>query len=80
MNALLKQLRRLALEELLSVSEAIDVELERRHEVDDPIPESSRRRAVQRAQSYRQSTGSSALPVKVAGMRDRDKQKRRKAA
>ena len=78
MNAVLKRLHKLADDELLAISEAIDQELERRLEQMDPIPESARRRAVQRSQSYRHRTGSSALPVRVAGLRDA--QKRRRAA
>jgi ribosomal protein S13 len=70
MNAILKRLRQLSDDELLSVSEAIDIELEHRLEREDEIPDSARRRAVQRQKSYRHSLGSSALPVKVAGLKD----------
>ncbi len=80
LNSLLKRLHKLADDELLSVSEAIDRELERREEHEDPIPESARLRAVKRTQSYRRTTGSSALPVRVAGLREKGKQHRRKAA
>lgn len=69
MNALMRRLRKLADDELLEISEAIDEELDHRLQISDPIPESARRRAVQRAKSYRRSTGSSALPVRVTGMR-----------
>ena len=78
MNALLKRLHKLADDELLAISEAIDRELERRLDLTDSVPESARRRAIQRSQSYRRRTGSSALPVRVAGLRDA--QKRRRAA
>ncbi|OHB66730.1 MAG: hypothetical protein A2V70_08235 [Planctomycetes bacterium RBG_13_63_9] len=67
MNAMIKRLRELGDEELRMVSEAIDRELECRQERRDPISESARRRAVERSQSYRRSTGSSAVPVKFAG-------------
>ncbi|MGD0382819.1 MAG: hypothetical protein ABSA77_04795 [Thermoguttaceae bacterium] len=70
MNAILNRLHRLSDDELLSVSEAIDVELERRLERQEEIPDSARRRAVQRQKSYRHSLGSTALPVKIAGMKD----------
>ncbi len=79
LNSLLKRLQKLADDELLAVSEALDRELERRQDHDDPIPESARLRAVKRSQSYRRTTGSSALPVRVAGLRDKGK-RRRKAA
>ena len=76
MNVLLKRLHKLADDELLAVSEAIDRELERRLDLTDSVPESARRRAVQREQSYRRRTGSSALPVRVAGLRDAHKRRR----
>ena len=79
LNTLLKRLHKLGDDELLAVSEAIDHELDRREEHADLIPESARLRAVKRSQSYRHATGSSALPVRVAGLRDKSKG-RRKAA
>lgn len=78
MNSILKRLRKLGDDELCSISDAIDGELERRQDLVDAIPESARRRAVQREQSYRHSTGAAALPVRVAGMRKI--RKRRRAA
>jgi hypothetical protein len=68
MRSILKLLRRMADEELLSVSEAIDVELERRLEKVDPVPDSARRRAVMRQQSYRHRTGAAAPPVTATGL------------
>jgi hypothetical protein len=70
MSAILDRLRQLSDEELLSLSEAIDAELECRLERHDGVPDSARRRAVQRQKSYRHSLGSTALPVKIAGMRE----------
>jgi hypothetical protein len=70
MTAILDRLRQLSDEELLSLSEAIDAELEYRLERLDGVPDSSRRRAVQRQKSYRHSLGSTALPVKMAGMKE----------
>ncbi len=69
MKALLKRLHRLDDDELLAISEAIDHELDRRLQRAERIPESARRRAVQRSQSYRQRNGSAAPPVRVTGMR-----------
>jgi hypothetical protein len=77
MNAILNQLRHLSEDELLGVSEAIDIELDRRLDRQEEIPDSARRRAVQRQKSYRHSLGSSALPVKVTGMKE---QRRRRLA
>lgn len=70
MNAILNRLHRLSDDELLNLSEAIDLELERRLQREGEIPDSARRRAVQRQKSYRHSLGSAALPVKVTGMKD----------
>jgi hypothetical protein len=70
MSAILDRLRQLSDEELLSLSEAIDAELEYRLARHDDIPDSARRRAVQRQKSYRHSLGSTALPVKIAGMKE----------
>ncbi len=68
MNTILKRLRKLDDEELLALSEAIDVELERRLERADAIPESARRRAVQRQRSYRRELGSAAPPISACGL------------
>lgn len=76
MNYILNQLRRLSDDELTSLSEAIDSELDRRMDVIDDIPDSARRRAVQRQKSYRRSLGSSAPPIRAIGLKDH----RRKAA
>lgn len=69
MDAVLKRLRKLADDELLEVSEAIDRELDHRLQLSDLHPESARKRAVQRGKSYRRCNGASALPVRVTGMR-----------
>lgn len=78
MRSILKRLRQMDDDELLSVSEAIDCELERRLELTEQIPDSARRRAVQRSQSYRHSTGAGAPPVKATGLKIQ--RKRRRAA
>jgi len=69
MNAFLKRLHRLNDDELLGISEAIDLELERRLSETDGIPESARQRANARGQSYRHNTGSAALPIRAVGLR-----------
>ena len=68
MNGILKQLRQLADFELFDLTEAIDLELQRREEMMTDVPESARRRAVERSQSYRRRTGSFAPPVKAVGL------------
>lgn len=77
MNTILNLLRKLDHDELLRVSEAIDIELERRIDREDTIPESARRRANDRQSSYRRSNGSSAPLVRFVGLRP---EKRRLAA
>jgi hypothetical protein len=76
MNAILNRLQRLSDDELLSVSEAIDMELESRIKHNDEIPDSARRRAVQRDKSYRHTLGSAAMPVKMTGMKGARRQRR----
>jgi len=78
MKILVKRLRKLSEDDLVDLSEAIDSELGRRLDRSERVPESARRRAVQRSQSYRHNTGASALPVIVTGLRE--KRNRRKAA
>ena len=70
MNAILKRLHSLGDDDLLNLSEAIDVELEHRLEHTGTIPESARSRAIARGQSYRHSTGASAPPIRAVGLRD----------
>ena len=78
MIPIIKNLNNLNNDELQTLSEAIDLELERREQRVDEIPQSARRRAVLRDQSYRRSTGSSAPPVRVTGLKE--PRKRRNAA
>jgi hypothetical protein len=68
MNALLKRLHQLADQELYSLSEAIDLELQRREELAGDVPESARRRANERQQSYRRRTGAAGVPVRAIGL------------
>jgi len=78
MQAIIKKLLNLNDDELVSLSEAIDQELKCRQERTEEIPESARRRAILRDKSYRRSTGSSAPPVRVTGLKEQ--RKRRHAA
>jgi hypothetical protein len=73
MKSIVKKLHNLNDDELLIISEAIDLELEHRQEKIEEIPESARRRAVMRDQSYRRATGSSAPPVRATGLKDQHK-------
>ena len=68
MNTILKQIIELSDAELYSLSDAVDAELDRHNESVDEFPDSARRRAVERQQSYRRRVGSSAPPVKAAGL------------
>jgi hypothetical protein len=68
MHTILKQLRKLADDELLAVSEAIDLELERRLEGTQEHCESARQRARDRQQSYRRETGAGAPPISAVGL------------
>ncbi len=70
MNAFLKSLKSLDDEQLVTMSDAIDLELEHRMECYDDLPDSARRRAVERGGSYRRKNGSSAPPVALTGLRD----------
>jgi len=76
MKTIFKKLNDLNSDELLALSEAIDLELGRRQERTEEVPESARRRAVLRDQSYRRSTGSTAPPVRVTGLKERRKGRR----
>jgi hypothetical protein len=68
MNAIYKRLRQMRDDELLGLSEAIDMELEHRIERTDPIPESARSRAIDRQHSYRRCNGAAAAPIRVVGL------------
>ena len=68
MNTILRQLQELADADLYALCEAVDMELQRREEVtDDEVPDSARRRAVEREQSYRRRNGSAAPPIRIVG-------------
>lgn len=73
MQAIKKKLRNMNDDELRALSEEIDLEMERRQERIDEVPESARRRAVLRDQSYRRTTGSTAPPVRATGLKEQRK-------
>jgi hypothetical protein len=68
MNTILRHLQQLADYELYNLSEAIDLELQRREELLADVPESARRRAIEREQSYRRRTGAMAIPIRAIGL------------
>jgi hypothetical protein len=68
MQSILKRLRKLADDELLAMSEAIDLEIEARLATTDETPESARSRALERQQSYRHRTGAAAPPIVAVGL------------
>jgi hypothetical protein len=70
MQSIFKQLRDLSDEELLELSEALDNEVTSRSIEIDDVPDSARRRAVERNQSYRRRTGSAAPPVRYTGLKE----------
>jgi hypothetical protein len=68
MHSILKQLQKLADDDLMAVSEAIDIELERRLDAMGVPCESARQRARDRDHSYRRGTGSMAPPISAVGL------------
>jgi hypothetical protein len=76
MQSILKRLRKLADDELLAMSEAIDLELEARLVRADDTPESARSRAIERQQSYRHRTGAAAPPIVAVGLGKNNRDRR----
>jgi hypothetical protein len=70
MQSIINRLRTLEDEELLILSEAIDVEIGRREERMEEHPDSARTRARERGESYRARLGTKAPPVRAVGMKD----------
>jgi hypothetical protein len=70
MKSIVSKLRALEDEELLILSEAIDLEIGRRGERMEEHPDSARTRARQRGESYRVKLGTKAPPVRAVGMKD----------
>jgi hypothetical protein len=79
MHSIFNKLQQLTEEELLKLSEVLDAEIASRMFTEEEIPDSARRRAVQRSQSYRHRTGSAAPPVRWTGLKEQHR-KRRTAA
>jgi hypothetical protein len=77
MNTIFDKLRDLSNDELLELSDVLDAELSTRTFAEE-VPDSARRRAVQRGQSYRHRTGSGAPPVRCTGLKEQ--RRRRKFA
>jgi len=69
MKSILRQLQELADTDLFVLSEAVDLELNRRDEVVGEAPDSARRRALEREESYRRRNGSTAPPVRIVGIK-----------
>ncbi len=67
MKTILNLLAELADADLYALCEAIDIELQRREEPVSEVPDSARRRAIEREQSYRRRNGAArrrfALPA-----------------
>jgi hypothetical protein len=76
MQSILKRLRKLADDELLAMSEAIDLELEARLARTDEVPESARSRANDRQRSYRHRTGAAAPPIVAVGLGKNNRDRR----
>ncbi len=68
MKSIINQLQELADADLYALSEALDMEMQRREDAIGEVPDSARRRAVEREQSYRRRTGAGAPPVRIAGI------------
>jgi hypothetical protein len=70
MQSIINKLRHLEDEQLLILSEAVDLEITRREERMEEHPDSARMRARQREQSYRANLGTKAPPIRSIGMKD----------
>jgi hypothetical protein len=78
-NPILTQLQELADSDLYALCEALDMEMQRREGLTGDVPDSARRRAIQRSASYRRRTGAAAPPVRAVGLHTK-KQTGRRAA
>jgi hypothetical protein len=76
MQSIISKLRLLEDEELLILSEAIDVEIALREERMEEHPDSARNRAVHRDGGYRRSLGAKAPPIRAVGMKDAGRRKK----
>jgi hypothetical protein len=78
-STILNQLQELADSDLYALCEAVDMELQRREGLTGDMPDSARRRAIERGASYRRRTGAAAPPVRAVGLHTK-KQSGRRAA
>lgn len=76
LSTALKRLQELPDHELFDLGEAIDIELQRREDLAQDVPESARRRATERQTSYRHRTGAFAPPIRAVGLGKVDKPRR----
>ena len=79
MNTTLIQLQELADSDLYALCEAVDLELQRREGLTSDLPDSARRRAIERGESYRRRTGAAAPPVRAVGLHTKKQSDRRAA-
>ena len=75
MKSILKNLRKMANEQLLAVSEEIGRELDRRHGA-NTVPISAKGRVQQRQKSYRRNNGSMSAPIIAVGLGKYNKRRR----
>jgi hypothetical protein len=71
MQSILKQLQELADADLFALCEAVDLELQRREELEElagDVPDSARRRANKREQGYRHHLGAAVPRVREIGI------------
>jgi hypothetical protein len=76
MQSIINRLRLLEDDELLTLSEAIDIEIGRREQRMEEHPDSARMRARERSDSYRTRLGTKAPPVRAVGMKDAGRRKK----
>lgn len=79
MSTILNELQQLADSDLYALCEAVDMELQRREALTGDLPDSARRRAIERTESYRRRTGAAAPPVRAVGMHTKNQSGRRAA-
>ena len=69
MKSILSELQELADSDLFALCEAVDMELQRRESLTADVPDSARRRAIERGESYRRRTGAVRRPFSRVGLR-----------
>jgi hypothetical protein len=75
-KSILNELQELADSDLYALCEAVDMELQRREGLSGDLPDSARRRALERGESYRRRTGAAAPPVRAVGLHKRPSDRR----